>query len=237
MKKIYFSPSDQDRNMYAAGNTNEAEQCRKIALACVEAAKRCGFDAKTNTTDEMEDRVEESNRWGADIHVCIHTNAFNGSVMGTRLFCYSKSGEGYKACERVMAALAPITPGESDSITENPKLYETRNTSAVAVYVEVGFHDNVTEAAWIISHTTEIAEAIVRGLCDYYSVAYVEPRKEEPAAEKTVYNTLDEVPGYAKATIEKLMGKDLLVGTGSGLKLSEDMIRVFTVLDRAGLFG
>lgn len=237
MKKIYFSPSDQDRNLYAAGNTNEAEQCRKIALACVEAAKRCGFDAKTNTTDEMEDRVAESNRWGADIHVCIHTNAFNGSVMGTRLFCYSKSGEGYKACERVMAALAPITPGGSDSITENPNLYETRNTSAVAVYVEVGFHDNPAEAAWIIAHTTEIAEAIVRGLCDYYSVAYVEPRKEEPAAEKTVYNTLDDVPGYAKATIEKLMGKDLLAGTGSGLKLSEDMIRVFTVLDRAGLFG
>ena len=31
-KKIYFSPSDQTRNTYAAGNTNEAAQCRQDAV-------------------------------------------------------------------------------------------------------------------------------------------------------------------------------------------------------------
>lgn len=33
-KLIYLSPSDQDGNLYAAGNTNEAVQCRRIANAC-----------------------------------------------------------------------------------------------------------------------------------------------------------------------------------------------------------
>lgn len=43
-KKIYISPSDQTGNRYAVGNTNEAEQCRKIASALVDALERCGFD-------------------------------------------------------------------------------------------------------------------------------------------------------------------------------------------------
>lgn len=42
-KKIYISQSDQTENRYAVGNTNEAEQCRKITSALVEALERCGF--------------------------------------------------------------------------------------------------------------------------------------------------------------------------------------------------
>ena len=54
MKKIYLSPSDQNYNTYAVGDTNEAVQCRKIALKLVEALKRCGFEAMTNTTCDMD---------------------------------------------------------------------------------------------------------------------------------------------------------------------------------------
>ena len=115
--KIYISPSDQDKNIYASGKTNEAQQSRKIALAAVDALNRCGFTAKTDVSAEMEDRVDQSNSWGADVHLCIHTNAFNGQVQGTRLFSYDTSGTGYQICKAVMATLAPITPGESDNIT------------------------------------------------------------------------------------------------------------------------
>ena len=73
--KIYISPSDQDKNIYASGKTNEAQQCRKIALAAVDALNRCGFSAKTDVKAEMEDRVDQSNLWGADVHLSIHTNA------------------------------------------------------------------------------------------------------------------------------------------------------------------
>ena len=50
------------------------------------------------------------------------------------------------------------------------------------------------------------------------------------------YNTLDEVPDWAKATIEKLLNKDILQGDGSGLDLCYDMVRMLVVLDRAGVF-
>ena len=31
--KVFLSPSDQTANTYAVGNTNEAEQCGRIAVA------------------------------------------------------------------------------------------------------------------------------------------------------------------------------------------------------------
>ncbi len=65
-KKICISPSDQTENRYAVGNTNEAEQCRKIASALVDALERCGFKAKTNYadgSDAMDTRIAESNAW------------------------------------------------------------------------------------------------------------------------------------------------------------------------------
>lgn len=237
-KKIYISPSDQIRNIYAVGDTTEAIECGKIAEVAVAALERCGFAAKTNLTDEMEARVAESNTWGADLHVAIHTNACNGQVQGTRMFSHDTAGEGYQACQAVMAILAPITPGESDNITAWPGLYEVRCADAATVYIEVAFHDNAEEAAWIVANTERIGEAICHGICNHYGVPYTaQQAQEQPQQpENKVYNTLDEVPGYAKATIQKLLDKDLLLGTSSGLKLSEDMVRIFTIHDRAGLY-
>lgn len=172
MKRIYISPSDQTENRYAVGDTNEAVQCRRIAEALAAALIRCGFAAMTNTQDDMYGRVRQSNEWGADLHLCVHTNAHDGTVKGTRLFCYEPGGEGYRACRAVMDALSPITPGESDSITIW-HFYEVRCANAPTVYLEVAFHDNPEEAAWIIGNTEAVAEAVCRGICSHYGAAYV----------------------------------------------------------------
>lgn len=177
MKKIYISPSDQTGNRYAAGDTNEAVQCRRIAAALVTALVRCGFGAMTNMDDgngAMAARVRQSNDWGADLHLCVHTNAHDGKVKGTRLFCHDLEGEGYRACRAVLDALAPITPGESDSITVL-HFYEVKYANAPTVYLEVAFHDNQEEAAWIVANTESIAEAVCKGVCAHYGVGYVSP--------------------------------------------------------------
>lgn len=176
MKKIYISPSDQTANRYAAGNTNEAVQCRKIAGELMTALVRCGFAAMTDLDGTMYDRVRRSNEWGADLHLCVHTNAHDGSVKGTRLFCYDLAGEGYRACRAVLEALAPITPGESDGITVK-HFYEVRCANAPTVYLEAAFHDNPEEAAWIVANTEAIAEAVCRGLCAHYGAEYVPPEE------------------------------------------------------------
>ncbi len=193
MYKLYFSPSDQTRNLYAVGNTNEAAQCRQIALYAVEAAKRCGFEALTNTTDDsaesMEHRVAESNAWGADAHIPIHTNAFNGKVQGAHIFYGSDAGQ--RLSERIMAQLAPIVPGGRHGVSKF-KWYEIKYAYAPTAYIEVAFHDNPEEARWIIDHKRDIAEAIVKGCCEHFGVEYIpatsQPeRPSEPTSGETIY--------------------------------------------------
>ena len=53
-------------------------------------------------------------------------------------------------------------------------------------------------------------------------------------AAPVVYQSLEKVPEYGKSTISKLVGKGALKGTGQGLGLTTDMLRVLTVLDRLG---
>lgn len=174
-KKIYLSPSDQDANFYAYGNTNEAVQCRRIANACEAALKRCGFEVINNQAAAMEGRVEESNAWGADLHLPIHTNAFNGVVAGTRIMAHNLTGEGYKASKAVFNALAPVTPGTSENVSAYPGLYEIRYAAAPTVYIEAEFHDVPKIAKWIIENVVLIGEAIAKGVCNYFGYKYIEP--------------------------------------------------------------
>lgn len=171
--KIYLSPSSQPANVYAVGDTNEQVQCRRIAAALEEALHRCGFAVKAGMEGTMYTRTAESNAFEAQLHLPIHTNAFDGTVAGLRIMIYKSGGEAEAIARAVMARLAPITPGESDGIHVMPRLYEIQASKALCVYVEVGFHDHPREAQWIIDHTRSIAEAICRGLCDHYRVAYV----------------------------------------------------------------
>ena len=52
----------------------------------------------------------------------------------------------------------------------------------------------------------------------------------------TVYKTIDDVPNYYKAAVQKMIDKGAISGTGnSELNLSSDLCRALTILDNAGL--
>ena len=184
-KKVYLSPSDQTSNRYAYGNTTEAVQCGKIAEACRVALVRCGIEVKVGQYDTMANRCAASNAFGADLHVPIHTNAFNGKVTGTRMFCYNSNGEGYKACRAIFDVVSPITPGTSESISVNSDLFEVRVPAAPTAYIECEFHDNADTAKWIIEHTTDLGEAIAHGICNYFGITYKAEEEPTPQPEPT----------------------------------------------------
>ena len=184
-KKIYLSPSEQPANRYAYGNTNEKEQCCKIAAVTEKALKRHGFEVITGTASTLSARCKEADKWGANLYVPIHTNAFDGKVSGTRMFYYSSTGEGYKACKTIYNVLAPITPGKSENIKSNPTLFEVKTPKAPTVYIEVDFHDVPDVAKWIIEHTEEIGEAICKGICNHYGVTY-KPAQEPVATSASI---------------------------------------------------
>ena len=173
-EKIFISPSNQNGNKYAYGNTTEDVQCGIIAKHLETALKRCGFETKLEQYDTMQNRVKHSDAWGADMHVALHTNAFDGKVGGTRVFYYAVNGYGNVAAKCVYDELKEVTPGKSDALKAYPTLYEVKFPKATCVYVEAEFHDVPEYAKWIIEHTKDIAEAICKGICEYYSREYVE---------------------------------------------------------------
>ena len=175
-KRVYLSPSDQRRNTYAVGDTTEAIQCGRIAEACKAALERSGVEVMVGQYDTMANRVAASNRFGADLHVPIHSNACNGKASGTHLFCYSgdRNSAGYKACQAVMDVLGSITPGAPDVIRAYPALYEVKYPAATTVYIETDFHDVPRIAQWIIDNTELLGETIAKGLCNALGVPFVE---------------------------------------------------------------
>ena len=195
MAKVFLSPSNQYDNVYAYANTTEGVQCGKIADACKIALERSGVDVMLMHDESMQTKCAESNKFGADLHVPIHTNAFNGKVMGTRMFCYN-TGKGMAACKAIFARVAPLSPGTSENIQVNQKLYEVRVPAAPTAYLECEFHDTVEGAKWIVENTVLIGETIARGICDYFGVTFKEPEQPKPAAGATIYRV--QVGAYTK---------------------------------------
>lgn len=187
-KKIYLSPSNQNGNLYAYGNTNECEQCNRIADAAKIALERCGFTVKKAPKGQkMSVSIAESNAWGADLHLPIHTNAGGGN--GTMCMVYSNSAENMKFVNPIYKAVQAVTPGNIDyGVKAYPELAELNSTNAIAVYTEVDFHDNADIAKWIINNPQTIGEAFAKGVCQAFGVTYKAPSTTtKNTANKTVY--------------------------------------------------
>ena len=228
--KIYLSPSDQLSNPYSFGGTNEATQCRRIAAACKAALERCGFEVKTSFADgenAMYDRVRESNAWGADLHLCIHTNA--GGGRGCVVFVSSKSAERMKYAQPVFDEIDAITPYRSVYGIREKQFYEIRNTNCVCVYCECGFHGAALLAQWIVEHTDDIGEALCRGVCRAAGRKYIEKGSEDMER----WNKFEDIPSGYREMAQRYVDAGALRGKGDGaLDLTEDMLRTMEIMRR-----
>lgn len=173
MIRIYISPSNQVHNLYATGNTNEKEQCHKIAKSCFDYLVKYGFNVKCSYNDNCEERVKESNNFNADIHIAIHTNAtVNHNVTGgSQILIYSLTGERYEIAKNVFESLSPLTPGTSaEKIIAKPSFFEINSAKGITIYCECEFHDTKQGSDFIIKNTKQIGEAIAKGICKYYGI-------------------------------------------------------------------
>lgn len=161
--KVYLSPSDQWSNKTVTGTT-EAEQCGKIARSVATILnKRGNITLVGDNTKEKtyRNRVVESNKFGSDLHICIHTNA--GGGQGTLVLCSEKSKDN-KYVKSIYESVAKLTPSKDKGIQVRSDLYEINATKAVCVYIEVDFHDNIESQKWIERNMDNIAKAIADGI-------------------------------------------------------------------------
>ena len=230
--KIYLSPSAQPANLYAVGDTTEQIQCNRIAEYAKTALERCGFEVKKAPEgQDYKVNVTESNYWGADIHVPIHTNAGGGH--GPIVFIYSKTVERQTLGKAVYDAVNDIVPTPSKyGVQVKQGLYEVSHSIGKCVYVECAFHDDKKEAQWIIDNVEALGEAIAKGICEGTGTEYIEPIS---APEVIVPETPD---SYASKACAKAVVKGIFLGDGKGnynWKSALTRQDVCVVLERLGL--
>jgi N-acetylmuramoyl-L-alanine amidase len=227
-KKIYLSPSNQSGNMYAYGNTTEMEQCNRIADAAKTALERCGFTVKKAPKgQDMYKSISESNAWGSDLHMPIHTNAANGKCGGTMCMVYSKASENMKFANPIYKAVQAVTPGKTEfGVRESPELAELNSTNMTAVYTEVDFHDNPTIAKWIIENVKAVGEAFAKGVCQAFGVTYKAPNATTNTPEKAETKPVNTVSDKDKFlnTARSYIGKNgaYVCKTKLGMKYVDD---------------
>nr|DAZ26029.1 MAG TPA: Cell wall hydrolase autolysin [Caudoviricetes sp.] len=200
-----------------------------------------------NNSTSLSARYRDANTWGADYFVSIHCNSGGGT--GTETLVYSTGGVAEHMAQTVQQAIVKKLDMRDRGVKVRNELTVLKNTHMPAILIETGFIDNALDADKLRNRQQDFAQAIADGVLNFLGieikkgeddmakVAELEKRIAK-LENKMVYNYVDDnMPNWAKATIQKLMDRDILRGDTEGkLGLTDEMLRILVVLDRAGVF-
>lgn len=171
MVKVYISPSSQEDNRGVGNYGTEEVRMNQIADVVERELKRVGITTlRNNPNMNITQMVTASNNFGADVHLAIHSNAGGGT--GAEAYYCTGSASSQKLAQAVYNNLAPMTPTGDRGVKATTQLYEVWATNAIATLVEIAFHDNYTDASFIVNNIQAIGIAIAKGVCSYLGIAF-----------------------------------------------------------------
>lgn len=235
--------------LFEDGSYMEENAYNKAVVQILEELlKKCGFDVLLVAPEEsdtpLETRVKRANDAGADVYVSIHANAYGNdwnSANGVESWVYDKADQKTMIiAEAIHSEVIRALGRKNRGIKKSSDLYVLRRTKMPAILIEGGFMTNREEAVLLRSenYRMKTAEGICRGLCAYYGIAFENKvQKENKEEEEKVmrYQRLEDLP-YGKEIINKLVEEGVISGDENGnLNLTEDMVRIFMILDRKEL--
>ena len=186
MPIIYLSPSTQENNLYVSGGTEE-EWMNRLADAMDPWLTACGIRFVRNTPEmTAASSIRASNAGDYDLHLALHSNAAPegsyGQVRGVLVFYYPGSARGRQAADLVAAQLRAVYPlPDKVQVRSTTTIGEVRRVRAPSVFLELGYHDNPDDAAWVKSSLEAIAQAIVHGLTEYFGLPFLTPQPSKSA--------------------------------------------------------
>lgn len=181
MPTIYLSPSTQEYNLYVSGNGSEEYFMNRLADDMEPLLLVNGIQFGRNTPDmTAASSIRQANRGNYDFYLALHSNASGpgseGQNRGIIAFYYPGSANGQRGAELIAENLRRIYPlPEQVMIRPTTTLGEVRQPRAPAVLVEIGYHDNQADAAWIEGHIPDIARALVHSMTEYFSLPFADP--------------------------------------------------------------
>lgn len=182
MPIIYLSPSTQEGNYYVNGGTEE-EWMNRLADAMEPYLVSTGIQFVRNTPEMTAvSAIQQSNEGNYDLHLALHSNAAPegqyGSARGIMVYYFPGSLEGLRAAEIIAENLKTIYPLPYQVYVDGTThIGELRRVRAPSVFLELGYHDNEDDAAWIQNNLDAIAQNLVRSLAEYFGIPYLTPTK------------------------------------------------------------
>ncbi len=175
--RLYISPSKQPTNRYAVAGTNEQAQMEGLSRELVNQLKNYTVDVKLATLTMgigQSGRPLEASKWNADFYLAVHSNAGGGGTAnGAEAYYHSKTPIGKTFGSNFLKRMEEVNPRTSrrskplaTADTMFSEVREPYKKGIPAVLIEVDFHDNPTEARWIIDNKKAIAGAIIKALMD-----------------------------------------------------------------------
>ena len=180
MPKIYLSPSTQENNLYVNGGTEE-EWMNRLADAMVPYLISSGIQFTRNTPDmTAASSIAASNAGQYDLHLALHSNAAPdgqyGQIRGIIVFYYPTSVKGRRAAVIMADNLKTIYPLPNNVRAESTtSIGEVRRVRAPSVFLELGYHDNPDDAAWIKNNLEPVARNLVLSLTEYFGIPFLTP--------------------------------------------------------------
>ena len=180
MPYLFLSPSTQEFNPYVT-TQNEEYWMNLLADRMEPYLLASGIGFTRNDPDQnAAAAIRQSNAGTYDFHLALHSNAAppekSGQIRGVDFYYYPSSTDGLRMAEILTEEIRKIYP-LPELVQPRPTtlIGEVRRTRAPSVLAELGYHDNPEDAQWIEDNLDRIAQALVRGVCEYFGVPFVEP--------------------------------------------------------------
>lgn len=166
MYKIYLSPSTQDKSFGVGDFGTEEFRMNQIAdvveRKLLESGEFLVFRNKPNMTKNQI--IDESNNLKIDMHIAVHSNY--GGAMGPECFVKVGDEKSNGIAKEIYKSIMKVYHDKSidNGLSYNKDIVEIMGVEASAVLVEVGYHDNVKDARWIVGNIEKIGVAIAEGI-------------------------------------------------------------------------
>lgn len=230
----------------ASGYLDESKETRAVGYALMELLRKAGHtivdctnDRASSVNENLSEICRLANAQPLDMFLSIHLNA--GGGQGTEIFTYG--GIDKANAGKILKSLVDLG-FKNRGIKDGKNLYVVRRSNAPACLLEVCFVDTATDAMLYNKLGAErIARAIAETITENkiesedLTLSQYEELKNTKQDKPFIYNYIDDnMPEWAKPTIQKLVDKGILKGDDNGLNLTEDLMRILVINDRAGLY-
>lgn len=184
-KRVFLSPSDHGvgNNKCLHKGCYEDKHTRPIAEVCAKHLKSSGIEVMIGTADQsLSKRCQDSDDFSAELHVPIHTNAWEPDTRYLMFMFYADSVKYRSVFNAVAPELEAIYPGNVKSVFKvRTDLAEITRPRALTVYCELGFHTNQRDCDEFIHNPEVVGKALAKGICKYLGETFREAEPETKA--------------------------------------------------------